>query len=343
MVFSTKTILESKKLASANDNTINKNNEFIFENYLQYILDESNNFTVHLLDESITYSLNELFSLKEFIKKFVTETINHILEGFVKIVEKLWTEFEVFFVNNFINNSITLTNLKSKLLNYNNDLDLNIFPITYYDFTNLDLGNSYTSFRNEIDTELKHFRDDLFRLSNINNYEELVSDLTETIELSSHDKDSIDQLRGSILGYLNPVSEDNFRAELFNYFTNGGKPVEKFSFSNNEIRNIAKYYYNYKTTLFKTKREKINMQSDARAAQKEIKKENLRDNIRINNSNDCTNMFSTIVKNRTSYIQEICNLYIIVFGVKMEVLSKQHKLYKQILMKVVDDIVRGDK
>lgn len=347
MIFSTATLLSSKEKSFPLKEQISfgniENYSFFFESLnmisedqriIQSIISGSNN-NQEICNEGILTV--GFLSLLSAIKKIdFKKIISTIIKKFLGLLEKLWNSFNARLLD-FMGDDNVIKKYQSKIMNLNDTVE---FDEERFIFTNLGISTSYASFKNELEKEYTTLILDLSKFANFSTYEGLFKEIQSMKERIDLSENYFDELRGRIVGSYNPVSANEFAAELFNYFRNHGNKIPAGNISSQEIKSICNSYFNYSTDMKKLKKDKSDLKEAANKIEKDILNVKLENYAKPNIPEDAQKMFVTILQDKVSRLNLICSLYTQVFSAKLDAQKDSYVQYKKILMTTSKKIVQ---
>ena len=276
-------------------------------------------------------------TIKFTINKIDPKKILHtILEKFMEALNNLWNKFYSLLMN-FLGKDNMIKKYRKQLENMEYSVD---YSEPRFIYTNLGQSTSYTSYKNEIE---KEFSSLIRELSNFNDYSS-IQQIYSSIENMKNDIDMTtsyyDGIRRDIVGNCNVVSKEQFVAELFNFFRNGGQKIDSSKLTPNEIRTACVRYFNYKIDLSLVKRDKESMIKTSKSVQKDIMDINIEKYVNIELPEEAIKMFYSVIENKASRVNALCNIYLQVFGAKLDAVKESYIQYRNILFAAVKQLAK---
>lgn len=348
MVFSVNTIKESQFRLFPMQEEIETPTDY-FTQLLTMQLEESISFNsmlekeVALSEAIVDFRLDKVLDYAgQKIKTMdITAIFARIFDFFIEAIDRLVKAFGAFLLN-FINKDAQLAMYKDKLFKFRGSIRFNK---AYYDYRNLDIDTSKTTYQIELEKEYRDLIADLNNLSGCKDNTtiiEMMKNIRDKSELVSSDMDS---LRGRVVG-KNSVSEEDFADALFEYFR--GQRYEKgvgFFDKNIDATRIQQAYKDY----FKAGEQKRIVQRDSSKLKMEAARQKAL--IRTTNINkyvstnltekmEIIGIYNNIVNNKCKRVKTICDIYSQLFAAKLEALADYTKTNKEILLLVCKEIAK---
>ena len=331
MIFSTKTI--SSCSFNMNNTTKNNNNDFsLFNETLDMISEEQKTFRVLFYNEGF----------KEFVKDSIEPNINfgklikNIIKGFMDILDKIWNRFHAFLLD-FTRKSSVIKRYKNKLETIEKQV---YYPETRYIYTNLGTSTSYTTFRNEMDKEFSNLILNMSKLHDFNTYEKLVLEIERIKDEIDMTEDYFDKVRGNIISSNTSVKKQEFVGELYKYFRNNSVQVTEGYILPQEIKLACDEYFSYDKKLKQLQRDRQDLKNAAKELEKNIMNVNLKDYVREDIPKEAQTIFTSILQNKVKRVNEMCNIYLQVFSIKLDAIKDSYQQYSKILMFACKEIVK---
>lgn len=330
MVFSTQTIIESSN-RSFNKKEIKYqvNPESFFVESLDYILNENKEFNSLMITETKSTLIN--IDFKKIIK--------WILDKFMELLDKIWKQFKVVLVDFATDNSV-IKKYKKQLETTENDID---FSETRYIYTNLGLNTSYSSLKIELEKEKSNL---ILALSNFDGSTYKSSTLYENLinmkeELSS-DNNYLDIIRGKVVGSNESISKEEFAMKLFNYFRNDGIEISSGTILAKEIRKTCSDYFDYSKNIKLVEKDKSDMKSYSNKLKSDISSIKIDKilNYEGNLSNEISKVFNEILVIKSQRVKSICDLFLQLFGAKLDAIKDSQTQNTKILLKACKQIIK---
>ena len=348
MVFSVDTIKESQNNSFPIQEVVEEPTDYITQ-LLTMQLEEAISFNAMLekevaLSEAIVdFRLDKVLDYAgEKIKTMdITSIFAKIFDFFIEAIERLVKAFGSFLLN-FVNKDAQLALYKDKLFKFRGSIRFNK---AYYEYRNLDMDTSKTTYQIELEKEYRDLISDLNNLSGCKDNTtiiEMMKNIKDKSELISSD---MDYLRGRIVGKKS-VSEDDFANELFEYFR--GQRYEKgvgFFDKNIDSSRVQQAYKDY----FKAGEQKRIVHRDSSKLKMEAARQKAL--IRTTNINkyvsaglaekmEIIGIYNNIVYNKCKRVKTICDIYSQLFAAKLEALADYTKTNKEILLLACKEIAK---
>jgi hypothetical protein len=351
MVFSVNTIKESlDKELPKYDNTTDEEVNFLSD-LLSMQLAESLEFENMITKEEllsevslINFKLDTdaLKYIGDKISKFdITSIFSRIFDFFVEAIERLVKAFGSFLLN-FVNKDAQLAGFKDKIFKFRGSIR---YTKPYYDYRNLDMDTSKTTYQIEMEKEYRGLIDNLITLGSCKDNTTLLQTMQEIKRETENIQSDMDSLRGRVVSQSS-ISEEDFEEALFEYFR-GARHDERVSmFSKNidsaRIQQAYKDYYKAKEQRHIVQRDSSKLKIEAAKQKAAIRTINLNKYISVNYINDSQiiMLYNHIVNNKCRRVKAICDIYSQLFAAKLTALADYNRTNKEILLLVCKEITR---
>lgn len=346
MVFSTNTILASRNrsfpIKETKDTDI-ENKSFFFES-LQLISEDARNtyrlFQSFHLNEVITESENNSsLSLKSILKRIdFKKILINLLNSFMNLLEKLWNNFHALLLNLFGQDKV-INRYKDKIKSID-------FAINYsedrYIYTNLGGYTTLASYKSTLENELGTLQRELTEVGSLNqsNKEVYVKGLNTVKQNMIVTDQFFDSLRGNILNSRSSIKEEEFANALFKYFRNNGNKVSSGNIGADEIKSIYNEYFNNRSDIQSVINDKNDLIKTSKKIQSQIKSLDIEKYINDNIGSEASSTFVSILELEAKKVQNECNIFLQVFGAKLDALKESYIQYRRILYTAAQEIVR---
>jgi len=350
MVFSVETIKGNKNrtLNSREEDLINYEDTNWFQLSLEMVLEENVEFNNMIC---ATEGIGDLIvgAAADALKKTLQalnpyNILAKIFDWFVNSLAKLGRHFEAFLLN-FLNNDIELSAYKKKLENFRKPVRM---LDSYFEYKNLNISTSYTTYEAEIEREYDMLIKDLSNLRYMRSNMEIAEYIDAMAATNQYEEADIDAMRGRVLGLNRPVTKENYADELFLFFRTTATPIEpKYSFgqkniSGERVHEAWKAFYNSSEQRTQIRRDINKMKREADKEKAKCKHVKPEDFIPSQYSMDSAviRIYNGIVTNKCKKIQAVCDVYVTLFGAKLDALKEYNKTNKKILLEACKELVR---
>ena len=342
-------VLETKGERDMNS-TISEN--FSLINYTFDLLIEGNNSIYNCVYENA--KVQNVVTENVDINNVIVKMFGAILKWFKGLLQKVLNTFINFIIEIGATGkgtwAIMLKKYENKIKNFRGTLNYNN-PLHIY--TNLDANTPPP----DLNESLKAYSSTLLgTMSEINAIDPSDEDsirfkLSDLANDPIYDPDRVlDQFRGDLIGVPEGIKEEEFNKRVYNYFTNGGKPIENAKIVDTGDGYIYRtYYLTFKDgdkQLKKIKKENNAMQKSAEAAIKSIEKKLCNPSAKIKKNTEWKKQaeedVKTITKNAVNILQQKCQTISIVYGQKMDAITQQKVQSKKILIAVIEAIKKEE-
>ena len=292
-----------------------------------------------LLDESKVYSTiieNTYYvqegNIADFIRNIDLKKIfKFIFDKFIEILKAIWDRFRAAY-NKFTSKSVLLKRYRKKLESI--DWDIN-YPESRSVYNNLDNSTNINMYKMSLDKEYNSFMNDLNKISNCKDTGTLHATILQIKDNMTNLDTYLDSKRGEALGSYSGISKENFVEQVALYF----KPDKSYApgvIHPSEVKEITNEYFSGKSIEKTITKEQASLESAAKSTQNKISGINLNKQVpdKIINQ-EIASVFSDIIRNYCNRIQGICNIYIQLFSIKLDIF----KLYKQEQVRILSKII----
>lgn len=299
-----------------------------FVESLNMILDENKNYYAMIQN---TYYIGEA-SLVDYIKKIDFKKIfKFIFEKFIEIVKTIWNKFKAVY-NSFTAKSVLLKRYRKKLENINWDVEIDTYPST---FTNLDSSTNISMYKMSLNEQYGVLVGELEKISNCTSLEDIHATIFNIKNSMDNINDFLDQQRGISIGSRSKVSKEEYPELVAKYFkpdkqalSNVIHPSETKAYTKEyfESKNLEKAITNDQSLLESTANMMINKFNSLDIAKYSPVKEI---------SPEISSMFVNLIREYCNRIQGICNIYVQLFSIKLDMF----KLYKEEQVQILSKII----
>ena len=292
-----------------------------------------------LLDESKVYStmMENTYYIQEgnvadFIRKIDLKKIfKFIFDKFIEILKAIWDRFRAAY-NRFTKKSVLLKRYKNKLENI--DWQVN-YSESRPNFTNLDNSTNINMYKMILDQQYSIFIQDLEKISNCKDtgsiHTTILNIKNNMIPLDQY----LDQQRGQALESNSGISKEEFAEATVAYF----KPdvlIPPGIIQPAEIRKITNEYFSSKDIEKSITKEQTSLEIAANAICNKISNINLDKYVPDKDINsEIASAFSEVIREYCNRVQGVCNIYIQLFSIKLDIF----KLYKEEQVKFLSKVI----
>lgn len=292
-----------------------------------------------LLDESKVYSTiieNTYYvqeaNIAEFIKNIDFKKIFKFIFGkFIEILSAIWDRFRAAY-HRFTGKSTLLKRYKKKLESI--DWDVN-YSESRSIYTNLDNSTNINMYKMSLDKEYSILIGDLEKISRCNDIGTLHTSILQIRDSMINLDSFLDSKRGEALGSYNGITKEEFAQAATLYFK-PDRSIVPGIIHPNEVKQITNEYFNAKSIEKTITNEQSSLSKAAKTVEVKMTSINLDKYVpdRIINQ-EIASIFSEIIRNYCNRVQGICNIYIQLFSIKLDIF----KLYKEEQVKVLSKII----
>ena len=292
-----------------------------------------------LLDESKYYStiMENTYYIQEgnigdFIRNIDLKKIfKFIFDKFVGILSAIWDRFRAAY-HQFTNKSSLLKRYKKKLDNINWDVN---YPESRSIYTNLDNSTNINLYKMSLDKEYVQLMSDLEKISKCKDIGTLHTSIVQIKDNMLNLDKYLDNKRGEALGIYSSISKEDFAQQVVLYFK-PDRMTPPGILHPNEIKQISNEYFSAKTIEKSITKEQDSLSKSAKSMETKISNIDLSKyvpNKYINS--EIASKFSEIIREYCNRVQGLCNIYIQLFSIKLDIF----KMYKQEQVKILSKVI----
>ena len=297
-----------------------------------------------LLDEFKTYSTiieNTYYIEEGNIYDYINDInlkriLGYVFNKFSSILKILWDKFKVSY-NEFIKGT-SLAKYRKRLENM--DVDVN-FPKIRFIYNNLNNSAIFNFSKMSLDEEYNWFVNSINKISKCKDTGSIHSTI---IEINGNMIDSntyLDNKRGEILGFDTGISKEDFIKQVVLYFR-PGEYYDSGVIYSNDIRQITDEYFSDKYAEKGITRDQEILQNAVKSIEEKLSNININKCLPDKNINfEIASLFSNIIRNYCNKIQGLCDIYIEIFSVKLDIIAMYKNEQAGILSKVISKYKGG--
>ena len=282
---------------------------------------------------------NGIGNLFEKIKtNFTIENIvRFIVTNFIKLIKRIWREFEVLCMNLVSKNS-QIRRLDKKIKDIGVDIEYNhpmfIYTHTRDDSSRTDLEDQLNNIYNEIVSFIHTFK------SIKNNAREIELAIEEFNNSKAYDEDNYSEIRGQLLGSNSLIDEVDYNEELFRYFRNNSSSASVVNIiTPASIRQRYLDWENEPKRIRAYQRDRDKLEKAGNSLVSKLNKEKIDSYIKEVPANTL-NLYSDLVNRYTHKIKNTCNIFLLFYAAKLDAAKDELALNKNILFKACQYIVK---
>lgn len=298
----------------------------LFLNSLKMILDESNQYSI-LMNES---NYIQEGTIIDFLKKIDLKKIfSFIFNKFIEIISTIWGKFKAMY-NAFTKKTTLIKRYRKKLDNISWDIE---YPDERSIYTNLDNSTNINLYNMSLNEEYNTLYALMYKISSINKVEEIYTTILSFKNSMASTNEFLDQKRGKALGQYS-ISKENFAKESYLYF----KPESKIApgiIRPDEVRNMSRDYFDSKKIENSITNDKKSLDGSAKTTLSKINSFTLKNTFPENMSSNIFNTFTEIIKSYCDRIQGLCNIYVQLFAIKLDIFKQYKEEQTRILSKII--------
>lgn len=303
-----------------------ENNSFLES--LSLILDESNQYSI--LMGKIDYVQEG--TLKTYIKNIDIKAIfKYILDKFVSILKKIWNGFRTAY-HNFTAKSSLLKRYRKKLETI--DWDIN-FPEERQIYTKLDDSTTSTMYKLKLDREFSILTQGLEKLKVCRDTSAIHTTIINMKNNIVDDTTFLDEERGSSIGSYSSISKEEYPQKVIEYF----RPDKKLAagvIHPTETKELTKEYFESKTIEKKITNEEKDLEVAADKIKASINSLDISKYVPDKQINpDISVAFTEVLKSTCNHVQGLCNIYIQLFSIKLDMFKEYKEQQVRTLSKII--------
>lgn len=297
---------------------------------LDLILDESKQYSTLM---SNTNYIVEEGTLKNYIKNIDIKAIfKFILDKFVDILKKIWNGFRTAY-NNFTNKTTLLKRYRKKLENIDWDVK---FSEERQIYTKLDDSTTINLYKLNLDREFSTLVQGLEKLKQCRDISQIHTAILNLKEkMTSNEESYMDEIRGASLGLYSTISKEEYPQKAIEYF----KPDRRLAagiIHPTEVKEMTKEYFENKTIEKRITNEERGLEDSAnkmKAIINNLSIDKYLPNKQINP--DIASSYAEIIKASCDHIQGLCNIYIQLFSIKLDIFKQYKEQQVRTLSKII--------
>ena len=320
MNYSIDLIKNAKNTFSIAEDTSFNQELTLFDETLSMILDEDKAFMVNMINEGAFLDTVKAIDVSGIIEK--------VLHWFIDTISNISKKFKKLLVS-MINKDPRIKMYKKQLLSSNKVVDIDSIAGTMINKATLYGVSNYTDI-SDIEKEYNSFYDSLSSLKKSTNPVQVATVISNLTNDIMNGDNSIDIIRGRLLGGTTPVSKDEFGTKLYNYFR-----INKSIFSIT-VKDEAKLYFEqYKDYTRDVERLEKKFKKSADEVKGKIKKIKIEDYIpHVTLTPEIASSYKKLVNAKCIRIKDICHTYSLYFAAKLEAMLEDYQFSRTVLAKV---------
>lgn len=335
MVFSIDTVKSANKMNFPFvETTLDVDNSFYYET-IDKLVEESTEF------DALMESIN-IIKFDSNKSTFPGNILVKIFEWFIEFLEKIPGMIKSFLLN-FVNKNAQLQMNKEKLSIYTGKVN---YSQDYFNYRNMDLGNTYTVYESEINSEYDKMVAGLDNLKSATNSTDFASALNQLKdEIKKFDTE---ELRGKVLGLNESLSIQEYKVKLFEYFRYTSVPIQGESntriknIDNRRVREAYDSYYNADKLQKIANRSISKAKACALVTKGKCKMLRVNDYIKpnINISSEIKESFKHLITSACNNIKSICDTYVLFYNEYIRAMKEYTIMNKDILLSALKEMVK---
>lgn len=343
-------------------NRINPSNIAIYENTSIFsfgldVLRNSNEEMRKIMSEvyiNSGYNINESFK-KDFGKNFNFATlVKRIIDFFFEGLKYIYRKFKAI-LSKIIYDNNTINKYENKIREYNEEMkyDQDFFRYSYLDSPVpsindfLNYFTDYNSLCNDITSEINRRNSCSHSMEQTVIIRYLQEDIIKKTEDLKNDlPDFYNKIRNNIFSNygmdIGIINEDSFSDAIYRFFRSGVSiPSTGVTLRNSDYREALDRFLNSEKLLKNLEKDQRYIESKTNQEIKKIEKFKPGDLIKYYNPVDYEFEYAlnNYLKVKTGQLQQICNIYTMVYSGKLQALKEAVIQDKKILFKVISAII----
>lgn len=305
------------------------------EKKLASLHEEAINIKINTFGSKVYDKVSDMFSK---IKTNLTleNIVKFIIQGFFKLITRIWREFEILCMN-IVNKSSQIRRLKSKIYNLGVPIEYKEPMFTYThtldDTKRTDLEEQLSVIYNDINSLIT-------KISSIKTLRDVELAINEFNSSKSLDEDNYSNIRGELLGANNPIAEDDYSNALFKYFRNGSSTATiDNTISPDSIRERLELYDKAPKLIKVYSRDKDKLEKAGNNLVAKLERDKL-DRYFKEVPKNLLDLYNDLVYRYASKIKNTCNIFILFYTQKLDAAKDELATNTKILFKAAQYIVR---
>lgn len=307
-----------------------------FVESLGMILDESKQYSMMMEN---TYYIHEI-SLEDRIRKIdFKKIIKFIFDKFIGILKSIWDRFRAAY-HKFTSNAALLKKYRKKLENI--DWDVNI-DIERSIFTNLDSSTHIGMYKMALEVQYSSLVGELENIrksKGIGNIHTTILDIKNNMEpLDSY----LDYQRGASIGSRSNISKEDYARAVVEYFKPDNKIVST-TIHPSEAKQYTKDYFESKTIEKVITKDEASLRSSANSTTAKMEALSISNYLPDQEINvEIGNGFLEIIRQYCDRIRGLCDIYLQLFSIKLDMFKMYKEQQVKVLSKIVLESIKGGK
>ena len=369
MVFSTDKLIKQENI----DNTpIGKNvitvseNTSLFLDTLQYMLEEDkliaeelSKYTVDTYNSRRKLMLNEIninininpFSgimngiksagngIYNFMKTNFTieKIVKFIIHSFLKIISRLWREFEAICMN-IVGKNSQIRRLEKKI--YSMPVPFQ-YKAPLYTYTHIRDDKSEIELEEQLDSIYNEITNFLATFAQIkNSSRDIEAAINNFNRNTTEDEYKIDEARGKLLGMNSPVYKDQYAEILFKYFRNGTTLASMDNTLNpDDLRRRLENWKLMPRVIKGYEKDKAKLEKAGNKLVDNLERNHL-DKYLDNIPASTLDLYTKLITRYSMKIKDTCEIYLVYYANRLDAAKEELKTNTNILFEVAKYIVR---
>lgn len=294
-------------------------------------------------DKDINININTPFSrntsnIFQKIKTNLTieNVVKFIITGFVKLITRIWREFEVICMG-LVNKGSQIKRLSNKIYKISVDIP---YSQPVYNYTHIIDIQNRADLEDKLNIIYNEFMDFLNTFSNLKNPVEIETVINNFNRDSNNDETFYDELRGQLLGSNGYIFAEDFNEALFKYFRNGQSAAAINNiFTPDQIRTKFDAYNRAPRLIKGYQRDKDKLEKAGNALVSKLQSNKADKYLEEANINTI-NLFNDLVNRYANKIKNTCQIFVLYYSHRLEAAKDELATNTKILFEVAKYITR---
>jgi hypothetical protein len=308
------------------------------------LLREHDRFMNSLLKTAHTNVILSESSKKDevFIHEFsIIDTIKNIIDFFIDAIKSLWGKFKTLFQKiTYSDSTIDKYEDRLKSMKYNFTVTFPRYNYTCFDddIPSINLKNTFYEDYSTLEGKLQNIADLKTKSERCERFRSLEADVKSIATPLYYD-----QARQRSLKTTYPISSSDYSTELFNRFRDGGEQVTSKITPDEVTITFDRYKKNKNLikSLEKAKNDTINAAKDVKKMISSIRLQNINKNYYVPYDTEEEALFDKILQVKSGQVDQVCNIYIMVFSAKLDAAKDAAVQDKKVLFDAIKVINTG--
>lgn len=282
-------------------------------------------------------------TLNFITKKISVENIiQNIYDNFKKVINIIWPRFTDSMDKFYDDKEILF--YKKEIYNLNYSI---YFPESRYNYTNLGVTMSYTTFKNELNKVISEYSSELKKLKENKNTFTKLKTINNIVKDSKKDEEYFNDLRAKILAFKGTyssnygITEEEFPDRLYAYFRDNGVEIPPTKILPMDIISIYNHYISKDAIIKSLEKEKDSYFDAIKKSKSDIKKIKFEYDKEANILSNFDIAYLKLINAKNHKLNELCKIYAKFFSAKLDAV-KENILQDQKILNHVIKVINGE-